>query len=1656
VGDKHSREEVMDRANTSSAGSRSASRVLLENSQGVDPLSVYDSPLEELLSDDGTRPGRVVQESTLASGADGVPRHADDDMSIYDSIYDGVQAVEAWQAEMETGKSDKAAGPSSAPVVLSRPLPPRTSLPLGGEAAQEDGIVDGRAAAERGLAILASLQADLQGGSADSAASSASGPGLIGCAAGTRSSVDISMRDVLGRPADSASSHVEVFGSKGIQGARSVWLGSRVEVSYTAFAAGDYLLSVLVGGAHLNGSPFSVTVVPGQALAERCTCEGPGVSSDPVSASESLSVHVTAVDAYGNRITSSPVTLTFHGVIAPPSPPNASPSSPSSSPSSLVEVLSTPKDMGGGGYELSYAATASGAYAVSVTLLGSHVSGSPYTVHTSPTSASPSSTYAVGEGTKGGLSGSMLTFNVVMRDAFGNMALPGDSPSSHVSATYNGNVLESNEGGTFNFVATASGSVEVLLSDGRHISGSPYQVSVVTEAGPPMGARSEAYPPSLPIMAGEGGGTLVVVARDEMGVRTASRGSAFASNSAVVEAEWMGGKKLNVMDRGDGSYSVSLASTIAGTYPVRVTVAGSELASPVSVTITGAAPSADTSSASPSHGGHCSAGGACEAHIDAKDAYGNPCGSVRPSDIIGVVTHPSTSSQGKMQDGGQSHIRLSSPESMRWSVTRSGTYTLSLLVGGKALQGVPMTFEVAPGAASPRASSVDAYVEAGFVAGTMVSATVRARDVYGNTLPASDSMTYTLELGGTVQEPVCEGGGSWRVSSGTCECLGKRTGLHCERCPEGWYGEACATFAASPSMECSERGILLDTGVCVCGGGYGGEQCGECRPGFGGPDCNHYCLEGVTCKGKCKENGECEPLVVVGGIGDDGAATCMATRSGTYVARVRVSEAAPGGEGGDVEGSPFRVVVSPGAPSASGSVVTPGAESAGGASAEVRVRDEFGNGVSVEAGLMEATLVRQGEDDEGKAMHIFVHPEGIGMVTAFTSDAAVGTYQVHVTLGGVPLESVATFAVMRKGATEPRHLGSDSAQQHRSAVMREPISVHGGCDAPTVKMAGIGGSYPSGSHIVLHAEVGTPECNADAPQPAIEWSVEIMSMDDDAGSDSSDGIAELMARHCNQTLVRIPPGSLYPGVEYLFTVSASSKNEAGPPFTSSASTSISVESPPIRVSIRGGDQRSVTTRDTIDLYAESDAGVVGWSCLPSPCFPGASKMMSRSEGGKLSIPPRVLSPGGYAFFADAVNGLRRGRAAAYLHVLPPTDIGGVAVTGGGEVRPFEEHHLVTDATGDTEWSQTRGIFDVTSFAKDGKLSIPPQAVPPGSEFRLRVQGKDAGAFAEVSVWTPKPPWTGEISIDPKHGFAGETLFKLSCDGWQGQGFDTYEFYYGEDRVPLSPRSPRSEVHTLLLGEGSVTVSVRACNRRGVCTESPGREIELAPSRGGEGEAVARRFIQDAVWRRDAFGVISAARALCSSSPSSSSTSTNDHMPATNAVEALGEAMDGAWDGAESAADVIALCTKAGGSSTSAWITAKKLAEAGDFKSVSRLVTLLTVSARDIASVGEVAATSLPITRSVVRYGGRGVAVAAAGISTRLLCAMDGCGGASAVLIIPNGCRGWVVQLGGGGEGSFEAPRPTEGGLASDVVTAVSSIDKFPHMHARIYAVLLQV
>lgn len=245
------------------------------------------------------------------------------------------------------------------------------------------------------------------------------GQGILEATAGEAASFIITPRDSFGnaRPLESTDVFTVFVARRtatapnGLSWRQAVVTDLRngtYAAEYTVKQAGSYLIRVQLGGIHIMGSPFQATVLAAHTNARASSAHGSGLRTSVAGAPASFSI--IARDEYGNgrAVCGDEFDVSISG-------PDRE--------SSTSRVHGLVSEVGNGTYTVEYAVTSAGLYYIGVSLGGTHVSGSPFTMQAFPAAARSSHTLAFGEGIAVATAGNLTEFFILAKDTYGNSEL---------------------------------------------------------------------------------------------------------------------------------------------------------------------------------------------------------------------------------------------------------------------------------------------------------------------------------------------------------------------------------------------------------------------------------------------------------------------------------------------------------------------------------------------------------------------------------------------------------------------------------------------------------------------------------------------------------------------------------------------------------------------------------------------------------------------------------------------------------------------------------------------------------------------------------------------------------------------------------------------------------------------------------------------------------------------------------------------------------------------------------------------------------------------------------------------------------------------------------------------------------------------------------
>ena len=262
------------------------------------------------------------------------------------------------------------------------------------------------------------------------------------------------------------------FGAPSVNfdGVTNFFVYNIINIAYTATNALASKMHLTLAQQHVASSPYDIMVHNAEIQARSSTASGAGMSASRVG--DESEIIISAKDTFQNLMTDAgslyDVQLT--------------------GPTRIRAVFNSTQ-VEGSVFRYAYRAHVVGAYNVSVTLFGVHLSGSPVVVEIAPNIAVAAKCYVEGEGSYFGTAGIAATLVLYARDSFGNkIPYGGDvfladvtNPSFSRTIIVPIDNLDGSYFLAFGSAVAGPHSMGITLG-GKNIFGSPFTVEIMTGA----------------------------------------------------------------------------------------------------------------------------------------------------------------------------------------------------------------------------------------------------------------------------------------------------------------------------------------------------------------------------------------------------------------------------------------------------------------------------------------------------------------------------------------------------------------------------------------------------------------------------------------------------------------------------------------------------------------------------------------------------------------------------------------------------------------------------------------------------------------------------------------------------------------------------------------------------------------------------------------------------------------------------------------------------------------------------------------------------------------------------------------------------------------------------------------------------------------------
>lgn len=791
----------------------------------------------------------------------------------------------------------------------------------------------------------------------DPAVSSATVPG--GVLAGSPIDISVTSRDAFGNPLTSGGATVVVTVSGSNTASPTIVDNGdgTYTTSYTPATAGTDNLAITIDGSPISGSPFSTIVSSGAADPAQTSATVPAA----MAAGGTVSVSVLTRDGSGNS-------LTTGGEFVSVSVSGANASSP---------VVS---DNGDGTYSATYTPTVSGTDMVVVSLNGTGIGNSPFTITVNPGNAVGA--FSTATVPQSGTSAGTTNIVVQARDGFGNAVLTGGAAvdinvtGANAAAPAVTDVGDGTYTASYTPVTAGPDQIAITLN-GVSVSGSPFTSTV--NAGNADAAQSSASVQAS-VVAGSTS-SIIVQTRDANGNALTSGGQ-----TVVVTVAGSNAATPAVTDNGNGTYAATYLPTNSGSDNVTVALNGVALnGSPFTTAVEAGDPDPDETMATVPDG---TAGNPTAISVQARDAFGNDL--TTGGATLTIVVTGANNATPIVSDAGDGTYSAS------YTPGTTGIDNVAVSMNGEPLGDSPFTSTVAPGAIDPTQST--AVVPASGSVGNATTISIQARDGNGNALTLGGANVVVTISGANSTSPlvVDEADGTYTASyspaaTGTDNVTITVNASHIDGSPFTTTVSAGAPEASETTAEVPGSGTAgSNTTITVTARDENG---------------NVLAVGGASVVVSVAGVNTANPTVTDNGDGTY-STTYIPTTSGTDNVAITMNGVAIGG-------SPFTTVVSHGAIDASASTATVPAGVAGAATdLTIQGRDSFGNTV-LTGGATVAVSV-----SGANAAAPPVSDVGDGTYTASYTPTTTGSDDIVITVNGDPISGSPFGSVVAPGSAE--------------------------------------------------------------------------------------------------------------------------------------------------------------------------------------------------------------------------------------------------------------------------------------------------------------------------------------------------------------------------------------------------------------------------------------------------------------------------------------------------------------------------------------------------------------------------------------------------------------------------------------------------------------
>eukprot|EP00696_Hemimastix_kukwesjijk_P000896 gnl/Hemi2/11171_TR3860_c0_g1_i1.p1 gnl/Hemi2/11171_TR3860_c0_g1~~gnl/Hemi2/11171_TR3860_c0_g1_i1.p1 ORF type:complete len:800 (-),score=268.87 gnl/Hemi2/11171_TR3860_c0_g1_i1:143-2542(-) len=545
-------------------------------------------------------------------------------------------------------------------------------------------------------------------------------------------------------------------------------------VSYTAMQHGAYKLSITADTAHIEGSPFTIRVAPGNAAPALTECMGDGLRGG--AAGQQCSFDLTLYDLLKNRKQTGGATVLVQAFRPEDDRVVVSSDAPQPDDHFKLKVV----DKNDGSYNVTYCFLTAGQYKLRVLLNGAPIPHSPFAISVAAGPADNMQCTVVGDGLLAGVCGVKGNFVVEARDCYGNCRGRGGETFRVllIGPEVIEPLMEDTKDGKYHvsYEGKLAGEYQVSVTLGvfmrHHIKDSPFKLFM--RPGSACAKNCLAFGNGLSTIIAEKTACFKIQSRDQFGNNRDAGGDLFDVKIFTPALDDRPSVQLpaEVEDHRDGTHSVTYTTNVSGSHNIQVFYAGTPISgSPFTVT------SLDSSAGRLSLGGKISfatgltptiSGDATTFVIRARDHNGHPKHtggdhfdvSIKGPSGAGVVT-------ANVVDNSDGTYNIS------YVTTAAGQYCCSVTINGVELESSPVWSFTEPAPVDVRYSLAYGRGLTHSVAGHPARFVLQGRDRFMNNSLTADE-NYKVSLQGpdhVMTDLVHEGQGAY-----TCSYVAKKSG----------------------------------------------------------------------------------------------------------------------------------------------------------------------------------------------------------------------------------------------------------------------------------------------------------------------------------------------------------------------------------------------------------------------------------------------------------------------------------------------------------------------------------------------------------------------------------------------------------------------------------------------------------------------------------------------------------------------------------------------------------------------------------------------------------------------------------------------------------------------------------------------------------------